>query len=91
MVDPSTATVGRVCDWEKERIEASSARSHAADKAAYMDFERTARELAGEDQTLRRVLEARLVDAYHRGRSQEATDDNYYRFGWLEEWTPPSE
>jgi hypothetical protein len=46
-------------------------RSDHAD-AAHRDFERTAAELAGPDHTLRRVLEARLIDAYHRGLALEA-------------------
>jgi hypothetical protein len=46
-------------------------RSDHAD-AAHRAFERTAAELAGPDQTLRRVLLARLDEAYHRGRTLEA-------------------
>ncbi len=79
-----SAAVGRVVDWEAERTEAVYERRKASEDRAQRDFERIARELAGDDHTLRRVLEARLKDAYRRGEIDERDADHHWQFGWLQ-------
>lgn len=74
--------IGSWIDPEKvKRWEVGNAYAKDAQAAAFSDFDRTAAELAGPDETLRRILSARLRDAYMRGYRIPA-DREHFEWEW---------
>ncbi len=70
-------TVGWIRDpWAEAADDAAFAHERARMDAARAQFERTAAELAGPDETLRRVLSARLWDAFVDGMRLSREEDH---------------
>jgi hypothetical protein len=65
----SGETEAMLMQHELDEIEADAKVATSLYKEACAQFERTAAELAGQDETLHRVLLARLIDAYHAGEA----------------------